>query len=75
MPKAWTEFSEDGRMKESDLRARVVDVCEELFKFTILTRDHADALVDRYSEREEIKLKSRLLTQAEKELEKNGKSL
>lgn len=128
VPKAWTEFEANGRMKESDLRARVVDVCEELFKFTILTRDHADALVgrghgwtslphpaplpytlphslaslpcltpsphslaslpriapsprslthptpqvDRYSEREEIKEKSRLLSQAEKEALKNA---
>jgi arsenic resistance protein ArsH len=72
VPKAWTEFAADGRMKDSDLRARVVDVCEELFKFTLLTRGHADMLVDRYSEREEIKAKSRLLTQAEKEAEKDA---
>jgi len=67
VPKAWTEFEESGRMKDSDLRGRVVDVCEELFKFTILTRDHAGFLVDRFSEREEIKEKQRLLSQAEKE--------
>ena len=59
-------------MKKSDLRERVVDVCEELFKFTLLTRGHAGFLVDRYSEREEIKQKQRLLTQAEKEAEKNA---
>ena len=61
----------NGRMKDSELRSRVVDVCEELFKFTILTRDHADFLVDRYSEREEVKLNQRLLTQQEKETQKN----
>lgn len=58
-------------MKDSELRSRVVDVCEELFKFTILTRDHAGFLVDRYSEREEVKQNQRLLTQQEKEALKN----
>lgn len=71
VPKAWTEFTTEGRMKASDLRDRVVDVCEELFKFTILTRQHADFLIDRFSEREEVKAKGKLLTQAEKEDEKN----
>ena len=51
VPKAWLEFHDDGRMKDSELRDRVVDVMEELWKFTILTRDHRDFLVDRYSER------------------------
>lgn len=53
VPKAWLEFHEDGRMKDSAYRDRVVDVMEELYKFTLLTRDHADFLVDRYSERRE----------------------
>lgn len=67
VPKAWTEFDPvSSRMKPSDLRMRVVDCCEELHKFTLLTRDHSDFLVDRYSEREEIRAKGRLLTQAEK---------
>lgn len=48
--KAWQEFDSDGRMKPSDFRDRVVDVCEELFRFTILLRDRADALTVRYSE-------------------------
>jgi len=34
VPKAWTEFDEEGRMKPSGYRDRVVDVCEEMFKFT-----------------------------------------
>jgi len=34
VPKAWTEFDEKGRMKPSGYRDRVVDVCEEMFKFT-----------------------------------------
>lgn len=49
--KAYQEFQEDGQMKESSFRDRVVDVMEELMRFTYLTRDHADFLVDRYSER------------------------
>ncbi len=51
--KAWLEFEADGRMKDSPYRDRVVDVMEELYKFTLLTRDHAEFLVDRYSERRE----------------------
>jgi arsenic resistance protein ArsH len=49
--KAWQEFDEEGRMKPSDFYDRLVDVMEELFKFTLLTRDRSDYLVDRYSER------------------------
>jgi arsenic resistance protein ArsH len=51
--KAFAEFSEDGRMKPSSFYDRVVDVMEELFKFTLLTRDLGPYLVDRYSERKE----------------------
>ena len=51
--KAWAEFDEDGRMKPSPFYDRIVDVMEELVKFTLLTRDRADHLVDRYSERKE----------------------
>ncbi|KVK49956.1 NADPH-dependent FMN reductase [Agrobacterium sp. TS43] len=51
--KAWQEFDEDGRMKPSAYYDRVVDVCEELVKFTLLTRDASDYLTDRYSERKE----------------------
>ncbi len=49
--KAYNEFEEDGSMKVSAYRGRVVDVMEELMRFTYLTRDHAHFLVDRYSER------------------------
>lgn len=53
VPKAWLEFEENGRMKPSPFYNRVVDVMEELMKFTLLTRDRSDYLVDRYSERVE----------------------
>lgn len=53
VPKAWLEFDDDNRMKPSSLYDRIVDVMEELVKFTLLTRDIKDHLVDRYSERKE----------------------
>lgn len=60
VPKAYQEFDDDGRMKDSPYRDRVVDVMEELYKFTILTRDRSDFLVDRYSERREAAAKAAL---------------
>ena len=51
--KAYMEFDDAGRMKPSAYYERVVDVMEELMKFTLLTRDVAPYLVDRYSERRE----------------------
>jgi arsenic resistance protein ArsH len=53
IPKAFQEFDEAGRMRPSPLYDRIVDVMEELMKFTLLTRDRAEYLVDRYSERKE----------------------
>ena len=49
--KAWQEFDDTGRMKPSPYYDRVVDVMEELVKFTLMVRDRSDYLVDRYSER------------------------
>lgn len=49
--KAYLEFDEGGRMKPSSYYDRIVDVVEELVRFTVLLRPHADQLVDRYSER------------------------
>lgn len=51
--KAFQEFDANGRMKPSSYYDRVVDVCEELVKFTIMTRDASSYLTDRYSERKE----------------------
>lgn len=51
VPRAWQEFDADGRMKPSPLYDRVVDVMEELVKFTLLVRGHSDYLTSRYSER------------------------
>lgn len=52
VPMAWKEFDK-GRMKPSSLYNRIVDVMEELAKFTVMTRGRKDMLVDRYSERVE----------------------
>ena len=51
--KAFLEFDEAGRMQPSAYYDRVVDVMEELIKFTLLTRDVSPYLVNRYSERKE----------------------
>ncbi|MGJ8558608.1 MAG: arsenical resistance protein ArsH [Litorimonas sp.] len=51
--KAFMEFDDAGRMKPSPYYDRIVDLMEELTKFTLLTRGRADYLVDRYSERKE----------------------
>lgn len=53
IPKAFLEFNDDNRMDMSPLYLRLVDVCEELVKFTWLTRGRSAYLTDRYSERVE----------------------
>lgn len=68
--KAWKEFDEDGRMKPSGFRERVVDVAEEFAKFTAVMVPYKDSLTDRYSERKEKMEQGRLLSQAEKEANK-----
>jgi arsenic resistance protein ArsH len=53
VPKAFNEFDQAGRMRASPYYDRVVDVMEELVKFTRLLRTHGDYLTERYSERRE----------------------
>jgi len=53
VPKAFNEFDDAGRMLPSAFYDRMVDVMEELLRFTLLTRDIKEHLVDRYSERKE----------------------
>lgn len=61
VPKAFQEFDDAGRMKPGPLYERVVDVMEELVKFTYLTRDRSKYLTSRYSERREAGLKAERL--------------
>ncbi|MCV6601990.1 MAG: arsenical resistance protein ArsH [Cohaesibacter sp.] len=53
IPKAFSEFDDKDRIKPSPYYNRIIDVCEELMKFTYLTRTRSNYLVDRYSERVE----------------------
>ncbi len=53
IPKAWLEFDAEGRLPAGPFYARIVDVMEELVKFTWMVRGRSDYLVDRYSERVE----------------------
>ena len=53
VPKAFQQFDDNDRMKPSAFYNRMVDVMEELMKFTLLTRSCSDYLTDRYSERAE----------------------
>jgi arsenic resistance protein ArsH len=58
--KAWQEFDEAGRMKRSSYRDRVVDVLEELFRFTLMIRDRSTFLTTRYSEQKQLREKGAL---------------
>ena len=56
--KAFQEFDPEGRMKPSAYYDRIVDVMEELVRFTVLIRPHAAQLVDRYSERKAVAMRT-----------------
>lgn len=58
--KAWQEFDDAGRMKPSAYRDRVIDVCEELFRFTLLVRASSDFLTTRYSEQKQLRTQGKL---------------
>lgn len=58
VPMAYKEFDDSGRMKLSAYYDRVVDVMEELYKFTLLMRGRTAYLTDRYSERNERQMKA-----------------
>jgi arsenic resistance protein ArsH len=60
VPKAFEEFDANGRMKPSAYRDRVVDVMEELFRYTLLFRDHVEFLHMRYSEAKEQRAHGKL---------------
>jgi len=53
VPMAYTAFDDNGRMKPSSNRDRIIDVMEELVKFTLLTRTYSALLTDRFSERKQ----------------------
>ncbi|WP_371344962.1 arsenical resistance protein ArsH [Ancylobacter sp. IITR112] len=63
--KAFEEFDEAGRMKPSPYYDRVVDVMEELMKFTLLTRERRDYFTSRYSERREAAQKAAVAAEAD----------
>lgn len=58
--KAWQEFDEHGRMRPSSFRERVIDVCEELFRFTLLLRGQVEVLTSRHSEQAQLRTKGQL---------------
>merc|ERR1711998_437970 len=60
IPRAYTEFNDDGTLKEGPLRARLVDVVDELFRYTLLLRDQQPFLLQRYSERTAVAAKKHL---------------
>lgn len=62
VPRAYTQFPDEGepedqRLKPSGNRDRLVDCMEEFVKYTIAMRPYAELFADRFSEREEQRLK------------------
>lgn len=67
IPMAWKCFTASDRLLPSSNRDRLVDVCEELIKTTLILQPHFDLFGDRYSEREEKRQHGKLRTQQETE--------
>jgi arsenic resistance protein ArsH len=65
--KAYTEFHDDGSMKDSSFKDRMIDVMEELFRMTILMRSHKDWLTTRYSENKELYLDETISEDSERD--------
>lgn len=74
IPVAWKAYNEHNRLQPSSNRDRLVDVCEELVKMTLILLPHKTLLDDRYSEREERREHGRLRTQAETEAAKDAET-
>ncbi|GAA5898369.1 hypothetical protein JCM5296_001353 [Sporobolomyces johnsonii] len=72
IPIVWQQVDSSDRLKPSSNRDRLVDVCEELVKVTLVLQPHFELLGDRYSEREERRRHGRLRTQAEVEAAKKA---
>ncbi|ETS62418.1 arsenic resistance protein [Moesziomyces aphidis] len=72
LPKAWTQFTPEGRMMDSSNRERLVDVVEELVKVSCLFYGREETFASRWSERKEKAQVGRLLSQAEKEQAKDS---
>ena len=70
--KAWQEFDQNGKLKDSAYRDRVVDVLEELFKTTLLMREQSQYLTDRFSEKKAQLLKSHDLAGQSGAIEKHA---
>lgn len=60
IPRAYAEFDDGGTLREGPLRSRVVDVVDELFRYTLLLRDQQPFLLQRYSERRAAAAKKNL---------------
>lgn len=67
IPKAYTQYTDEGRLLESGNRDRLVDCMEEFVKYTVVMREHFELFGDRYSEREERRRKREKEEEGEKE--------
>jgi arsenical resistance protein ArsH len=75
VPQAWAEFDSNGRMKDTSLRDRIVDVCEELYKSALVQRELVDHITDRYSARKKQALEQASMSAEEKDAAKIAAAL